>query len=325
MRRTVLAVMMITAVSVPAAWSAEGGRSDQRRRTSFNQPRQSARKARPIRSRLNDVFEQAVIPNMPARDALNWWSRTTGINLVVNWRGLEEFGIDPQTPININLRHVPVGQVLMIMLRQMSVQEPLIYQTTHNYLEVLTKEQANRLTETRIYDVSDLLVVVPNFNTAPQFDLNAALSNTNSGGSGTGTTGGNRGGSSNSSSGIFADNDNDDQEPQKSRTERGKDLAQLIRDTIEPEIWASHGGEHASIRYFQGRLVIKAPRYVHEQIGLPTKSSKSSPAHRRPLRTKTYRPGSKPTEAKRSTRRSGGNGVSGIGLASPQRVSGIGR
>ncbi len=323
MKRTVLAVMMTTAVSLPAAWSSEDGQSSSRRHTRFNPPRQSACPSRPIRSRLKDMFERVMIPNMPARDALNWWSRTTGINLVVNWRGLEEFNIDPQTPINVDLHHARIGQVLTIMLSQMSLQEPLIYQTTHYHIEVLTREQANRLTETLIYDISDLLAVAPNFNTAPQFDLNAAMSNTNSGGSG--TTNGNRSGASGSSSGIFADNDIDDQGPQKNRMQHGKELAQLIRDTIEPEIWTSHGGKYASIRYYQDLLVIKAPQYVHEQIGLPIKSFKLSPALDIPLWTKIYSSRSRRTETRHSTKRSSGNCVSGIGLANPQHVSGIRR
>ncbi len=37
-------------------------------------------------------------------------------------------------------------------------------------------------------------------------------------------------------------------------------------DTVEPEVWRENGGT-ASIRYFRGRLIITAPRSVHEQIG----------------------------------------------------------
>ena len=319
MKRTVFVVMMTTAVSLPVAWSIEDGQSFSRRHTRFNPLRQS----RPLRSQLKDMFEQVMITNIPARDTLNWWSRTTGINLVVNWRGLEEFNIDPQTPINVDLHHARIGQVLTTILSQMSLQEPLIYKTTRYYIEVLTKEQANRLTETLTYDISDLLAVAPNFNTAPKFDLNAAMSNTNSGGSG--TTYSNRSGASGLSSGIFADNDIDDQGPKKKRVQHGEELAQLIRDTIEPKIWTSHGGEYAFIRYHQGLLVIKAPQYIHEQIGLPIKSFKLSPALDNPLWTKTSSSRSRQAEMQHSIKRSSDNCVSGIGLANPQHISGIRR
>jgi len=48
-----------------------------------------------------------------------------------------------------------------------------------------------------------------------------------------------------------------------------------IRETIEPEIWQQLGGQHASIKFFNGRLIVKAPRYVHEQIGIPAAGGRS--------------------------------------------------
>jgi hypothetical protein len=40
----------------------------------------------------------------------------------------------------------------------------------------------------------------------------------------------------------------------------------MIRETIRPEIWRENGGT-ASIRYYNGHLVVTAPRSVHEALG----------------------------------------------------------
>ena len=322
MKRIVLAVVLIIVVSAPPVWGAQRQRSGNRSFKNTGQSGRTVSKARSIRNRLNDVFQQATLPEMPARQALDWWSRATGINLVINWRGLEELGIDPQTPIDVNLRNVGVGQLLTIILRQLSTVDPMIYQIRDNYVEVLTKEQADSITETRVYDVNDLLVVVPNFDNAPLFDLNSALENTNSGGSGNSTSG-NRGSSSESSS-LFRDTDGGERELPRTRTQRGEELADLIRDAIEPEIWAARGGVHSSIRYYQGNLVVKAPRYVHDQIGLPTRSRRPSPSLGSTMRTTTYRVTPRRTATRRSIRPGRSNGVSGVEQASPRPVSGIG-
>ena len=46
----------------------------------------------------------------------------------------------------------------------------------------MTKEQANKESVVRVYDIQDLISRIPNFK-GPEFDLNQALSNTSSGGS----------------------------------------------------------------------------------------------------------------------------------------------
>ena len=45
-------------------------------------------------------------------------------------------------------------------------------------------------------------------------------------------------------------------------------IADTIREIIEPDIWAAHGGTAGAISYYQGNLIIRAPNYVHRQIGV---------------------------------------------------------
>lgn len=213
----------------------------------------------PTRHLHSTIIEPVAIENAAARDAFKWWSTSTGIPLVMSWRALENNGVDPDTLININLRSAPAGTVLSLMMQQLSDEVELMYETTPYYIRILTKEQARKETTVRVYDIKDLIKRTPSFDSPPSFDINQALSNTSSGGS--------SGGAATASTNIFGETQ--DAEQEKPESERGEDLAQLIRELIEPEIWQAFGGQHSSVKYFNGRLIIKAPRYVHAQIGIP--------------------------------------------------------
>lgn len=51
----------------------------------------------------------------------------------------------------------------------------------------------------------------------------------------------------------------------KSREERAQELVDLITATVRPDIWEENGGV-ATIRFFNGNLVVHAPRSVHELL-----------------------------------------------------------
>ena len=50
------------------------------------------------------------------------------------------------------------------------------------------------------------------------------------------------------------------------RTDRAQALVDVITSTIQPEIWQANGGT-AAIRFFNGSLIVTAPRSVHEALG----------------------------------------------------------
>jgi hypothetical protein len=205
---------------------------------------------------MGAVLPQVEIQELAARQAFAAWSRQTGIALVIDWNDLALQGVSPDTPINLQLRHVPASEVLQLLMKQAAPDVPLLYEVTPWYVQVLSKEQASRMTVVRVYDINDLLAQAPQFR-GPKFDLASAMSSRSSGGGSAPSGGG----------GLFA-TDDQDRQIVKTKSERGEEIAQLIRDTIEPEVWQERGGS-SSIRYFQGKLAINAPLYVHRQIGWP--------------------------------------------------------
>jgi hypothetical protein len=229
-------------------------------------PAGGASDSRGVALRLDVTIDPVDLEGVEARKAVQWWSTVSGIPVIVNWTALENEGVVPDQTLNIKLRRVPAGKLLSVIMRELSQDVTLVYQVTPWYVRIMTRDQANRETVLRVYDINDLLHEVPDFNNAPSFDLNAALSNTNSGGSGGGGGGGGSSPFGGGASGGGAGTE------ERSRQERGEEIAAIIRDHVEPDIWKENGGEYASIRYFNGQLIVRAPLHVQQQIGMPSVS-----------------------------------------------------
>jgi hypothetical protein len=234
----------------------------EQRREAAQQPQTPPQDTLQIPLKMRRIIEEVFIDFTPARDVFDWWSSVTDIPLVINWNAMELEGIDPEQMITLDLKTVPARLLLDVLMRQASPEVELIYEATPWYVRVMTKRQANRHPVLKVYDISDMIVLTPNFTNAPSFDLSDALSNTSSGGGGGGGGGG-------GSSGLFTEDEEDDEEDQPTRIDRGQNLADMIRSTIEPDIWQGNGGLFASVRYYDGRLIVNAPNYVHKQIGIP--------------------------------------------------------
>jgi len=192
-----------------------------------------------------------------ARDALESWSRRTGIPMAIDWNAMEIDGVDPDLELELKFEDVKAEVILLFIMDGMSLDLKFIAEAHPWGIHMRSKLRANQDVITRVYDVTDLVVDVPQFTDAPSMDLTEALSNTSSGGGGSGGGGGE----------IFNVEDFDDEDRTLTKRERGELLIQLVRDTIEPEVWQENGGEFSRIRYRQGRMIVRAPLYVHMQIG----------------------------------------------------------
>lgn len=203
-------------------------------------------------SALNTTISNVDFSDVPAKQAVKWVAEVAGFNLIVNWTTLEASGIDPEQPVDIQMSRITANKLLQLILVQISGDIPLVMQTDPDFVRIMTKEQANQTSIIRVYSIGDMLMDIPDFTDAPQFDLNQIASDTDSG----------------SSSDIFSDTDNDD-EIRLTRAERAERIADLIRQSLEPDIWEANGGTAGRITFFQNNLIVRAPAYVHGRIGIP--------------------------------------------------------
>src|SRR5690606_24738933 len=101
------------------------------------------------------------------------------------------------------------------------------------------------------YDIRDLIFVVPDFDNAPEFDLQSAVSAAGGGGGGGGQSPFSGGG----------------QELQDvPRADRVTAIVDLIQANVDPDGWTAIGGDTSSITELNGNFIITTTPKNHRAI-----------------------------------------------------------
>ncbi|MHC4415880.1 MAG: hypothetical protein ACYS0G_11410 [Planctomycetota bacterium] len=222
----------------------------------------------------------------PAREAFNYLQTVLGINIIGRYNDDKiGFGIDPETPITLNVVDKPALTVLELVLDQCQEFEACTWQLREGFVEVGTKERLSLpgARQIKYYPIRDLLFEPPYFDNAPALDLSSALNQGGGfggggggggggfgggglgGGGGGGFGGGGGGGGSGGGGSIFGDPG--EEGPRRTEAEKAQEIMDMITESVEPDAWDVNGGDFATIRYYAGTLIIRAPDYIHRQIG----------------------------------------------------------
>lgn len=199
------------------------------------------------------VPTQVNIGPISARDAVQWISTASDLAIVVNWDKLLLEGVDATQQVQLSGVNLTAEGAISQLMRQIAVDNNLIMEVTPWYVEIMTKTQAAQNPVIIVYPIGDLMMTIPNFTEAPEFDLSAI----SQGGGGRGGGGG--------ASDLFTETQ--EEEIVETELERGERIADLIRQSVEPDLWRENGGLYGAITYFNKHLVVRAPMYVHRQIG----------------------------------------------------------
>ena len=186
----------------------------------------------------------------PLSDVIDFIATNAGIDADVDWTSLEDIGIDRDMPVTLRLSSAtPASTVLDRVLQQVSDPAlPAEWAVIDGILVVASDDVLRRNTMMRSYDIRDLLFEVPNFDNAPDFDLQ-----TSSGGSG-------GGGQS-----PFQGSSGQD-EDRLPREERVDNLVQVIQNNVDPNGWIELGGNTGAIQELSGVLIITQTPKSHRAI-----------------------------------------------------------
>ena len=179
----------------------------------------------------------------PAEDVFGYLRRVSKLNIHVNWASLELIGVDRDKPITLKASKVSLRQVLNLVADQLSgsldKMERVYWVVDDGVVTIATGSALNSKMRTRVYNVADLLAVVPNFK-APSVSISDRSANQSSGDS------------------SFGDDDSDEDEDAESRAEqrqRQQDtLIEIIRNSIGEEMWQPIG--KGSIRLLGNQMII---------------------------------------------------------------------
>lgn len=191
------------------------------------------------------------VEDQPLIDILQYISDVTEAELEpIYLDSLASIGMDPDTPITLRVENIAAITVLDRVLKKAERTENIGEEFTWQFTDIGTiecgpKTALNENSRIELYDIADLLLVIPQFDNAPEFNIQ--------GGGGAG------GGQS-----PFQGSSGDVQI--ESAAERSGALIGLIESTIESEQWANNGGDGATVTLYGTSLVINAPDYIHRQI-----------------------------------------------------------
>ncbi|MFG0256933.1 MAG: hypothetical protein ACF8GE_03420 [Phycisphaerales bacterium JB043] len=183
-------------------------------------------------------------------DVITFVEEYTGVTIEAMWAN-DRFvdGLDPDRSVGVRIRN---GTALALLDGVLGTLDDEFVQHTwqvsgEGTIQIGTKEQLNRFATLRMYDVRDLLFVVPSFREVPDLDLGSIQQG--GGGGGAQTT---------------FDKEETDKLTQDEMAER---LMDIIVNAIEPDQWDVNGGTGASVRFHSGMLLVRAADYVHRQLG----------------------------------------------------------
>ena len=224
-------------------------------------------------------------------------------NLYFSWRVIENSGanVDPSTSVNLAITDTTVGELLDLMLEQVSaeadtVPEKLYYHIIGGMIKVSTKADFNSVLYTKAYNVEHLYVSRPFWVDAPEIRVEQGGSGGGQGGGGRGGGGGGQGGGGGGGRGgggqgggsIFGGGGGQGGgggggggrgggggggggqgggliDFEEERQERQEGLIELLKQ-IQPQTWDDGGGS-GTIATFSNQLIITQTLEMHEVIG----------------------------------------------------------
>ncbi|GIW73916.1 MAG: hypothetical protein KatS3mg103_0438 [Phycisphaerales bacterium] len=208
---------------------------------------------RPERTTLRRMMTPitARFENTPLREVFAYLAQQTGAQIDVLWTDERTGqGLDPEQAITLAVKDLPA---LTVLERVLAKAEDALgsgnnWQLTEwGEIQAGPTSRLNRFNRTEIYDINDLLLTLPSYPDVPQIDLQQALQS-------------NQGGGGQS---PFQDTGNNEIE-EPPLDERVDEIINLIEELVEPDHWIEN--PRASIRYFKGTLIVRAPDYVHRAL-----------------------------------------------------------
>ena len=211
-----------------------------------NDPKNAA-----VRARLEKVIPEVSFDNAPLGDAVDFFRDAVGANIFVNWNALQRVGVGRDSRVSARFREIKAAKALTIILDSLTPapRRPLGYSIDDGVVTVSTLEDVRDAhTVTRVYDVRDLLVTIPDFEPPPveqpvepkQPPIDPAAREWKK--------------------------VEDEHGEMRTRQETIDEIIRLVTETVSPDSWRDAGGTAGSVRELQGQFIITQTAENHRQI-----------------------------------------------------------
>ena len=187
--------------------------------------------------------------NTPLADVLTFVRERTKLDVEINWKSLEDCGITKETQVTLEAKDVTSARLLNMVLDQVSAGKDRMSRAywviNDGVVTIASGTALNNNLITKVMDVSDLLVLVPNIE-GPKLDMSKS------------SPGGSGGSGSSGGSGIFQESPSNsapaEESPAAQRQKLRDNLVQSVKDSIGDDMWKPDG--KGSISLVGSKLVI---------------------------------------------------------------------
>lgn len=234
-----------TIVAYPADWPALSAR-----RAGVESTNESAAD-RQVLSTLENTSMPVDFRDNTLRQALTFFGQFTGVDMDVNWDSLAEIGIDPETTVTLSLTRSNARTVLDRVLEKVSL-DPITqadWAVLDGMLQIASEEDIRKHTVLETYDIRDLVFEVPNYDEAPEIDLQSVLQSSQGGGG----------------QSPFQQNQQQDID-RLPLEERIDQIKEIIFRNVDEESWPEGGGTTGAMYDLNGLLLVRNTPKNHREI-----------------------------------------------------------
>ena len=202
------------------------------------------------------TLEQERLPvdfqEVPLENVLTFLSTFANLELDVDWQSLDAIGVNRQDTITLQLTNVPLQVALERTLDKVSDPDLAAdWAVRDGVLTVASEDALRRNTVLELYDIRDLLIEIPDYEEAPEFDLDSIFSQGGEGGGGGGQS-------------PFQTQDQDPE--RQTREELIQRIVDIIQNNVDQNGWQAFGGQTGTIEEFNGSLIITNTPKNHRAI-----------------------------------------------------------
>ena len=206
---------------------------------------------RAVRAKLKTRLQKLDFDNIEFSDVIQFLRDVSGLSIYVKWQALSAAGVEKATTVTIHLGNVTVEKALRVILDDVGGVNPLGFIVEEGVVTITSNEDLQSRTITRVYDIRDMIVRVPNFK-GPRMELDVQAGQGSSSGGGGGGGGG----------GLFEEEATADDEMTKEQII--EQIKSAITETIAPDSWAD--STRVGIRELHGQFIITQTADNHRAI-----------------------------------------------------------
>ena len=200
------------------------------------------------------------VDGSPLREVIEFIETVTETDLDPLWADdRNPVGLDPDLPVSVKSTNSTALAVLERLLDEVDTAQGGITESTWQFteyggFEFGPKERLSRRRRVVVYDLTDLIFELPDFQDAPDFDLDTVFQ-----------AGGQSGGGGGGGQSPFDTQNDDDREPEPVE-DRMEGVLDVLRIFVDPEGWQANGGTAARAQIWNSQLIVNAPDYFHRAI-----------------------------------------------------------